>query len=133
MFNKSLDPQGHIKLAVTDFSKSFDFYSSLLNQIGYREVYKDNNHAGWVSPNGFGLWIAVATVKNHIYRFSAPGLHHFCFKAGSSKQVDDVYEFLVDNNIVVFDKPQKYPEYTSGYYSVFFADPDGIKLELAYY
>jgi len=33
----------------------------------------------------------------------------------------------------IFDTPQKYPNYTDKYYAVYFADPDGIKLEVAYY
>ena len=35
--------------------------------------------------------------------------------------------------IFVFDEPKAYPEYTPKYYAVFFADPDGIKIEIAYY
>jgi glyoxylase I family protein len=32
----------------------------------------------------------------------------------------------------VLDAPREYPEYVPGYYAVFFADPDGIKLELVH-
>ena len=32
----------------------------------------------------------------------------------------------------VLDAPRDYPEYAPGYYAVFFADPDGIKLELVH-
>ena len=36
-------------------------------------------------------------------------------------------------DVKVFDKPQSYPEYTKKYYAVFFSDPDGMKIEVAYY
>ncbi|MBI1961204.1 MAG: VOC family protein, partial [Parcubacteria group bacterium] len=42
-------------------------------------------------------------------------------------------EFIVKNNIQVFDAPAAYPQYTADYYAVFFADPDGVKLEYAFY
>jgi hypothetical protein len=32
----------------------------------------------------------------------------------------------------VLDAPAEYPQYGSGYYAVFFADPDGIKLEYVF-
>ena len=32
----------------------------------------------------------------------------------------------------VLDPPAEYPQYGPGYYAVFFADPDGIKLECVY-
>ena len=32
----------------------------------------------------------------------------------------------------ILDPPAAYPEYGTGYYAVFFADPDGLKLEYAY-
>ena len=32
----------------------------------------------------------------------------------------------------ILDSPREYPEYVPGYYAVFFADPDGIKLELVH-
>ena len=32
----------------------------------------------------------------------------------------------------ILDPPREYPHYVPGYYAVFFADPDGIKLELVH-
>ncbi len=66
------------------------------------------------------------------HKFLAPGFHHLCFKASSTKKVDSIYR-LMKSRTYIFDKPQKYPEYTKKYYAVFFADPDGMKLEVAYY
>lgn len=30
---------------------------------------------------------------------------------------------------MILDAPAEYPRYGAGYYAVFFADPDGLKLE----
>ena len=32
----------------------------------------------------------------------------------------------------ILDPPAEYPDYGKGYYAVFFADPDGMKLEYAF-
>ena len=42
--------------------------------------------------------------------------------------VDDWYEYLQANNIVMFDPPRINPVY--GIYHFFFLDPDGYKLEI---
>ncbi len=39
---------------------------------------------------------------------------------------------LIEISATVLDPPADYPAYGNGYYAVFFADPDGIKLEFVY-
>ncbi|MEK7125480.1 MAG: VOC family protein [Patescibacteria group bacterium] len=130
----SFDPLGHIKISVSDFAKSRRFYGQFFNFIGYKIVKDKPDGAGWTSPAGFGFWIEPAKVGNHPYKFGAPGWHHFCFKAQSREQVDRLYnEFIIPNNIQVFDAPAAYPQYTPDYYAVFFADPEGMKLEYGHY
>ena len=130
--NNSKDPLGHIKLSVSNFSKSRDFYSKLFEKLGFNNISNKERSAGWATKEGFGISIAQAEHKDLKHIFMAPGLHHLCFKAASKKQVDAVYEMIKEKTLV-FDLPQKYPEYTKKYYAVFFSDPDGLKLEVAYY
>lgn len=132
MKNVSRDPAGHIKLSVSNFKKSSGFYSRLFKKLSFKQVSYGKNTIGWVTKEGFGISITDAKTPKPRYRFSAPGLHHLCFKARSIKEVDSVYESM-KNNTYVFDKPQRYPNYTKNYYAVFFSDPDGIKIEVAYY
>jgi glyoxylase I family protein len=129
----SVDPLGHIKFSVSNIKKSKVFYNKLLGQLGYKNVGNYPDATGWAGPNGFGVWIEEAELKEPAYKFSAPGIHHFCFKAKSQQEVDKLYRFLLKENIHIFDPPETYPQYTPDYYAVFFADPDDIKLELAYY
>lgn len=60
-----------------------------------------------------------------------PGLHHFAFHAESRDDVDRFYAFLCAQQLPVLDAPEEY-DYTPGYYAVFFADPDGLKLEFVF-
>ncbi|MBI4101265.1 VOC family protein [Candidatus Microgenomates bacterium] len=127
------DPLGHVKLAVSDFALSFDFYKSLFSKLGYAQVSHKLASAGWVTPEGFGIWIAQAENDIPPLEHGAPGFHHLCMKAQSPQDVDELHTQLLETEIHIFNPPQNYPQYTENYYAVFFADPDGMKLEVAYY
>ncbi len=129
----SFDPAGHIKISVSNIRKSKEFYKKLLGRLGFEQILDEEEAAGWKTLQGFGIWIEQADSPDYKYKFSAPGIHHLCFKARSTEEVDEIHDFLADNKVIIFDKPQNYPEYTEDYYAVFFADPDGIKLEVAFY
>lgn len=125
----ALDPLGHIRIAVSEFEKSREFYHALLTELGFKQV----SEKGWVSPEGLGIWIIQAAHPDHRYVFEAPGLHHLCLKAQSREEVDRLHRFLVEHHVIIVAAPQVYPQYTPDYYAVFFSDPDGIELEVAYY
>jgi catechol 2,3-dioxygenase-like lactoylglutathione lyase family enzyme len=61
-----------------------------------------------------------------------PGLHHVAWHADSRIDVDNLHRLLIEIGATVLDPPADYPAYGKGYYAVFFADPDGIKLEFVY-
>ncbi|MCX6803258.1 MAG: VOC family protein [Candidatus Diapherotrites archaeon] len=132
MKSVSKDPLGHVKLSVSDFEKSKEFYKQLFKKLGFEQVSYSERSVGWITKEGFGIWIASAKTLTPNYKFAAPGLHHLCFKAISEEEVNEVYE-MIKGKTIVFDPPQRYSDYTDKYYAVFFADPDGMKLEVAYY
>jgi hypothetical protein len=43
-----------------------------------------------------------------------------------------MYAHLLQIGATILDPPADYPRYGPGYYAVFFADPDGLKLEYVY-
>ncbi len=45
---------------------------------------------------------------------------------------DALFALLGRIGATILDAPKHYPEYSEGYYAVFFADPDGMKLEYCY-
>lgn len=126
------DPAGHLKISVSDFEKSKSFYSNLFAQLDFQQIADKEKSAGWVTTEGFGIWIAQAefTIPQHM--FKAPGFHHLCLKANSEKEVDAIYQGI-KNKTRIFAPPAKHPKYTEKYYAFTFADPDGMKLEVAYY
>jgi hypothetical protein len=61
--------------------------------------------------------------------------HHIAFNAESRQAVDDCYALLLrlqHTGAKVIHPPQDYPQYSAGYYAVFFEDPDGLYLEFTH-
>ncbi len=84
--------------------------------------------AGW--SNGKTLfWIAAADAqgRKRKYRKGDIGFHHYAFELASRDDVDRLRGFLEENGMTVLDPPGEY--YGRNYYAVYFADPDGMKLE----
>lgn len=126
-------PPHHVDLTVTDLETSVDFYHQVLTELGFERVPIHPGDAPcWEIRDApaFGIALHRARSGARHDRFTA-GLHHLAFRAGSRAEVDRFFRFLTGCNIQVLDAPAEY-DYTPGYYAVFFADPDGLKLELVY-
>jgi len=148
----------HLDLTVTDLPRSIIFYDKVLGELGYART---GEYAGdvpcWVlhmdvrmsraalhslrsqdaqerslQTSGpcfsIGLHAARSDVAHDRY---TGGFHHLALHAESRQAVDAFHQFLLRERIAVLDAPAEY-DYTPGYYAVFFADPDGLKLELVH-
>jgi catechol 2,3-dioxygenase-like lactoylglutathione lyase family enzyme len=110
----------------------------VLGRLGYRRL--DEVGAGvpcWGISDASGGFFTIAlkparpesrTARHDRY---APGLHHLALHADSREDVDGFHGFLLAIGATILDRPAEYG-YTPGYYAVFFADPDGIKLEVVF-
>lgn len=110
------------------------FYAPVLGFLGYEKVEDTPEFTLWWSPAlqaGVNLWQAKPALAGRAHDRYAPGLHHLAFAAESRAQVDALHRLLGEIGAAVLDPPAEY-EYTPGYYAVFFADPDGIKLEYVF-
>jgi catechol 2,3-dioxygenase-like lactoylglutathione lyase family enzyme len=118
----------HLVLSVGDFARSKAFYAKLLDFLGFKLKYEYDDMAGW--SNGKTLfWIAAADAqgRERKYRKGDIGFHHYAFELSSREDVDALGGFLNKNELTVLDPPGEY--YGRNYYAVYFADPDGMKLE----
>ncbi|MES1201286.1 MAG: VOC family protein [Pseudomonadota bacterium] len=128
----------HIDLSVTDLAKARPFYEAVLGFMGYhvgeeygaRGVDFDNTTATTFWSIGIRVSEGPNAQRAHD-RYSA-GLHHLAWAAESRADVDALYALLQRIGANVLDAPADYPQYAPGYYAVFFADPDGMKLEYVY-
>jgi glyoxylase I family protein len=140
-------PLSHIDLTVGDPARAIPFYAALLEALGWRRMRVDlpdfqGDHprrACWFMRGsegpGFGIEVRPGRGENArrpVDRY-APGMHHMAFHAESRERVDAVHAAVVAIGGEVLDPPADYsghPAYGPGYYAVFFADPDGTKLEV---
>ena len=123
----------HIYVTVSNLRKSAEFYDVVMKVLGFRKnqfqldgeahIQYYNRHFGYV------LRPARAANPHNPY---APGLHHFCFRVETEKEVKNAAKNLKQQNIPV-GEPKLYPEYAPDYFAVFLSDPDGIRLEITNY
>lgn len=125
----------HVFLTVNDLARSRPFYEGLMPRLGYPGVwdYAGGGSVGFLGTGG-SFWLKQADPRYAGETFSKDrvGLCEIAFRAESRAQIDALARDLPALGGAILDPPREYPEYVPGYYAVFFADPDGIKLELVH-
>jgi glyoxylase I family protein len=124
----------HIDLTVADLARSAPFYEAVLSFLGYRRVRDEANGIDWdfaMTEGTCSVGIKPARRQRLHDRYST-GLHHFAWAADSREDVDRLHALLREVGATILDAPAEYPHYGTGYYAVFFADPDGLKLEFVH-
>jgi glyoxylase I family protein len=118
----------HIAIICSDYQKSKHFYTVILGLEIVREVYRLERDSYKLDLMVGGQYqIELFSFPNPPARASRPesaGLRHLAF------EVDDVtasVEYLQQHGIVV--EPIRIDEFTGKQFT-FFADPDGLPLEL---
>ena len=129
----------HLDLVVSDLERSLTFYRGLLRPLGYVREGSIRGERGevvmYLSPIAFGSSIGLREAQSGAngppYDRYGIGVHHVAFRATSRSMVDERAAWLRDSGVEIESRPQDY-DYVAGYYAVFFADPDGIKLEIVH-
>lgn len=131
----------HLALVASDLERSQEFYRRVLELMGYEQVEvpeatqtaMKTRLLAWASPNGsVTLRPAQAESASKRHDRNAPGLNHVAFNADSRAAVDEMHALLEKVGAQVLDAPAEYP-YFPGYYAVYFADPDGVKIEYVHW
>ena len=127
----------HLDLVVSDLERSLAFYQELLRPLGYSRLSEIEGERGervlYIGREG-GMG-SVSLRERQSHERPAPydrydlGIHHIAFAAESREAVDERAAWLEAQGAVIESGPKEYT-YTEGYYSVFFYDPDGLKLEI---
>jgi glyoxylase I family protein len=125
----------HIDVTVNDIARSTIFYDKVMRALGFRRLIEDNgDDVRWGNAHiTFAIRQAHAAEHGATFNRYRVGLHHLAFKAKSRDSIDAFHRFLVRENLPILNAPAEYPQYGAGYYAVFFADPDGMKLELVHF
>ncbi len=126
----------HIDLSVRDPKAARPFWDAVLGFMGYR-ASTEYDHGGYDFDAGVrgAEFCSIGirpTSRPHAQRAHdrySSGMHHLAWNAASREDVDALHALLQKTGATILDPPADYPEYSDGYYAVFFTDPDGLKLE----
>jgi len=122
----------HLDVTVNDLARSAAFYDTVMPALGFKRLPdNDRNNLRWANAH-MSFAIRPATQRREFDRYRV-GFHHLAFKAKSRAAIDEFHRFLMREDLPVLDAPAEYPQYGANYYAVFFADPDGMKLELVHF
>jgi catechol 2,3-dioxygenase-like lactoylglutathione lyase family enzyme len=130
----------HLDLTVSDLAISEPFYDAVLGHLGFERLVpppgttpgRPTWHHTHPAQRLFSIALCRARPGSRPHDRFTPGLHHLAFQAESRAEVDGLHRFLLANRMTVLDPPADYPQYWPVYYAVFFADPDGLKLEFVH-
>jgi catechol 2,3-dioxygenase-like lactoylglutathione lyase family enzyme len=121
----------HIQLTVADVTRSVRFYEPLLHFFEMRTIIKTPQIFYCVGSRT-GIAISQADPEHRGERFQQRrvGLHHFCFRARTREDVDEIFGFVERlEGVRIVHGPQE-DGFAPGYYSILFEDPDGIRIEV---
>jgi glyoxylase I family protein len=126
----------HVDLVVSSLARSLPLYKELLSAWG--EVYDhriegergEEVHYLGLPDGGVAIGLREAQAAGNFDRYRL-GVHHVCLSAKSRAHVDERATWLREQGAEIESGPKEYG-YSEGYYAVFFYDPDGLKLEIAY-
>lgn len=126
----------HIDLTARDLGRSAAFYDDVLGFLGYRRSRSDATGVDWDLRDAGRLVCSIGLKparSDRVHDRYSAGLHHLAWHAAGRDDVDRLHALLVGNGALILDAPAEYPGYGAGYYAVFFADPDGLKLEFVHW
>jgi catechol 2,3-dioxygenase-like lactoylglutathione lyase family enzyme len=122
----------HVEINASNYAESIKFYDMVLLSLGWERLVCRDDHTSYT--DGTLKIVICPTDEEHKkagFHRKRVGLNHLAFYAETKEMVDDFNrEILGKNNIKAL-----YHEGASGdknYYSVYFEDPDRIKLEVVY-
>ena len=121
----------HIQLTVRDPESCIPFWEKLCHFLDMKTLIRADDIVYCIgSRTGILVRGASAVKRDRAFDQERPGLHHFCFRARSREDIDEIFAF-VDGELGarIIHGPEDGSHFAPGYYSILFEDPDGIRVE----
>jgi glyoxylase I family protein len=125
----------HVDLAVRDVERSLAFYLALLGPLGAEvalrfPTYRGTEEVVYLACGGQYLGLRRADGGEH--RYYEVGLEHLAFVVDTREEVDETYARCLELGVNVHFPPEEDRD-LPGYWELFFFDPDGLRIEVAYF
>jgi catechol 2,3-dioxygenase-like lactoylglutathione lyase family enzyme len=120
---------GHVGLNVSDLARSVDFYTHVLGLDVQSRSDADGRAFAFLGSGG-GPVLTLWQQSDRPFSSSAAGLHHLSFAARDAAEVEKIAGRLRERGARIFHGQVAAHREGSDSGGVFFADPDGIRLEV---
>ncbi|HUG50501.1 MAG TPA: VOC family protein [Terrimesophilobacter sp.] len=120
---------GHVALNVTELDRSSAFYQRLLGLSVAREGNDANQRFVFLGRGG-KLVLTLFQQSSGEFSTATPGLHHLSFQVENMEQVRVAEAIAHELNAPFFHDSIVAHSEGSSSGGIFFADPDGIRLEI---
>ena len=120
---------GHIGINVTDLARSRDFYAEVFGLTVLGGSERNPRKFAFLGDES-GLVLTLWEQAEGRFAPGAPGLHHLSFQAPSIDAVRALLGRLKERNVALFHDAVVAHSESADSGGVFFADPDGVRLEV---
>lgn len=119
----------HVSIGTNDLARAVAFYDAVLPVLGCKKLFE---YPGAVA---YGRQFPEFWVQSPIdgQPASVGNGTHFCFIATSKEAVHAFHEAALAAGATDNGPPGPRPQYSAGYYGAFARDPDGHKIEAAFF
>lgn len=119
----------HIDLRVKDLARARKFYGAVLPALGFTVERSDAEGGGFYAESATAPLDFFGFVEDPAHR---PNGYRIAFWADTRDEIDRFAAIVKQAGGLNLEGPAECPEYTPGYYALFFEDPDGNKLEICF-
>lgn len=120
----------HFGINCADFTRSKEFYDSVLGVLGYSRQLDVQVAIGYGKDGHPDFWIADMSAGD------ASGTNrevHVAFQAADTDAVQAFYDTALKLGAESLHAPRIWPEYHPGYFGAFVRDPDGNNVEAVFH
>ncbi len=121
----------HVELYVRDLKTSLDFWGWFLSRMGYELYQSWEEGASYLLGDCYLVFVQIEERwKDVPYHRCRAGLNHLAFHARDEAFVDEITSELRARGITILYEDRHPHASGEDAYSVFFEDPDRMKVEL---
>lgn len=122
----------HVELYVSNLERSVDFWGWLLPRLGFNPFQEWESGRSWRSDLTYIVFVqAEPPYRDQALHRKRPGLNHLAFWVESTDQVESHTQELRGRGVQILYEDRSSEEIGApSPYSVFFEDPDRIKVEI---
>jgi len=125
----------HVDLAVSDVERSLAFYLGIFGPLGAQEAFRFPTYRGTEDVVYIRLgdqYLGLRPADGGKHRYYGVGLEHLAIQVDTREELEQVYERCLALEADIHFPPQEDRD-IPGYWELFVFDPDGLRIEAAFY